>query len=60
MTIEYYHSIASEEFEVVKSEVGAERWENGRFRDAIRILNELCTSDEFETFLTLSAYRKIS
>ena len=60
MTVDYYKKIASEEFDVVKEEVGAQRWNTGRFEEAIDILNQLCTSEDFDTFLTLSAYRKIN
>ena len=49
----------SEEMERVKEEVGAEAYQEGRFREAIGIFSTMSTSKNFETFLTLPAYKKI-
>ena len=43
----------------VKNEVGAEAYQEGRFREAIGIFKTMSTSKDFESFLTLPAYKKI-
>ena len=59
MTADYFRKVMAEEIEVVKNELGDARWDAGHFDDAIALLEHLCTAEEFETFLTLGAYRKI-
>ncbi|MEZ5894193.1 MAG: malate synthase A [Parvularculaceae bacterium] len=59
MTADYFRAVMKEEVDVVKGEVGAERWASGRFDDAIGMLDALCVSETFDTFLTLGAYRKL-
>ncbi len=59
MTAAYFRRAATEELEVVKSEIGEERWRAGKFAEAPALLDALCVSDKFETFLTLGAYRQI-
>ncbi len=46
-----------EELENIKTYVGEERYQNGKFQLATEIFNELVCSDKFEEFLTLKAYR---
>jgi malate synthase len=46
--------------ERVKKEVGAENYSKGRFKEAIDIFRKMSTSPQFETFLTLPAYKKIA
>jgi malate synthase len=48
-----------EEMKRVKQEVGAEAYQEGRFKEAISIFKTMSTSKNFEAFLTLPAYRKI-
>ncbi|WP_237485488.1 malate synthase A [Vibrio hippocampi] len=45
-----------EEIEVVRNEVGEERFSNGRFSEAAQLMLALTTSDQLADFLTLSAY----
>ncbi len=59
MTAGYFRKVMAEEVEVVKSEVGEARWENGHFAEAISLLETLCVSENFDTFLTLEAYNRI-
>ena len=59
MTAEYFRKVTKEEIEVVKSEVGAERWQSGHFDEALKLLDALCVSEKFDTFLTLDAYQKL-
>ena len=48
-----------EEMKRVKEEVGAEAYQEGRFKEAIGIFKAMSTSKNFESFLTLPAYKKI-
>lgn len=59
MTADYFRKVMAEELEVVKAEVGEERWLNGHFDEAVKLLEPLCVAPDFDTFLTLSAYRQI-
>lgn len=59
MTAELFEKTLAEEVEVVKSEVGEERWKAGRFDEAIELMKSLCLSDDFKSFLTLGAYERI-
>ena len=59
MTVDYFRKAAAEEAEVVKSEVGEDRWNNGRFQEALDLMDALCVSDSFDTFLTLDAYKRL-
>jgi malate synthase len=46
--------------ERVKQEVGPETYAKGRFKEAIDIFRKMSTAPQFETFLTLPAYKKIA
>lgn len=59
MTADYFRKVMAEELDVVKSEVGEDRWNAGRFDEATALLEHLCVSEDFDTFLTLGAYNKI-
>jgi len=59
MTTDYFRKVMGEEIEVVKTEIGADRWDGGRFDEASELLDALCVSEEFDAFLTLEAYRRI-
>ncbi|MCI5046281.1 MAG: hypothetical protein MRY59_02170, partial [Aquisalinus sp.] len=59
MTADYFRKAMAEEIEVVKSEIGVERWSNGRFDEAIELFENLCLQDGFAEFLTLGAYEKL-
>lgn len=59
MTADYFRNVMAEELQVVRSEVGDEAWSTGHFDEAAKLLEPLCVSPEFDTFLTLSAYRKL-
>lgn len=43
----------------IKSDIGQERYQAGKFDEAAQLFEELVTQDEFEEFLTLKAYRHI-
>ena len=44
------------EMDAVRTEIGAGRFDRGRFKDAIALFERLVFSDEFEEFLTIPAY----
>jgi malate synthase len=48
-----------EEMNELSRTLGAERFDGGRFKDAIEIFSAMSTSAEYEDFLTLPAYRRI-
>ncbi len=49
----------AEELDTIREEMGAERFDGGRFDDAASIMDELTTSDELTDFLTLRTYPMI-
>ncbi|MDR9829111.1 malate synthase A [Vibrio sp. FNV 38] len=51
-----FEQYLSEEIEVVKTEVGGERFEQGRFAEAAQLMACLTTSDELTNFLTIPGY----
>ncbi|WP_428772318.1 malate synthase A [Vibrio sp.] len=46
----------AEEIGVVRSEVGEERFQSGRFDEAAELMEQLTTSDELTNFLTIPGY----
>jgi malate synthase len=59
VTKPFFEKCLKEEMARVAQEVGAEAYKKGRFREAIAIFRKMSTSAQFETFLTLPAYKKI-
>jgi malate synthase len=51
-----FDQLLDEEVANLKEELGAERFDGGRFADAIALFADLSTSETFEEFLTLPAY----
>ena len=47
--------LIDEEMARVRSEIGADSYDRGRFAEAVRLFRELSSSDDFEEFLTLPA-----
>lgn len=39
--------------------VGDEKFENGKYRTALELMNKLTEDKQFDEFLTLEAYEKI-
>lgn len=56
VTNELFKQYLSEEIEVVKQEVGEERYQTGRFEEAADLMTELTTSDQLTNFLTIPGY----
>jgi len=55
--LELYHDLRDEEIEHIKHYVGCKAYSEGKFPQAIALFNRLIVQDEFEEFLTLSAYK---
>ena len=49
-----------EELEVIKSEIGEDRYNAGRFKDASNLFAEMIKKEEFDEFLTLPAYNYLN
>ena len=56
VTYDLYKALLPEELEKIKQYVGEERFEKGRFKEAIDIFDMLIKADDFVEFLTLPAY----
>jgi malate synthase len=50
----------TEELEVIKSEIGENRYKSGRFKDASTLFSEMIKKDEFDEFLTIPAYNYLN
>jgi malate synthase len=48
--------LTKEELAKLRNELGADRYDSGRFREASQIFEKLMTNTEFPEFLTLIAY----
>ena len=49
-----------EELEVIKSEIGENQYNTGRFKDASTLFAEMIKKNEFDEFLTLPAYNYLN
>jgi malate synthase len=56
VTVERVEAAIREECDVIAREIGAERYHQGRFPEAIELFRRLCLATEFEEFLTIPAY----
>ncbi|PHS71672.1 MAG: malate synthase A [Cycloclasticus sp.] len=56
VTVELFRQLMIEELETIKSEVGEERFNAGRFDEAAKLMDRFTTSEELVDFLTVSAY----
>ena len=59
ITKEYFNKIFTEEINNIKKIVGSTSYNKGKFNEASDIFNKICTSRNFEEFLTISAYDKL-
>ena len=59
MTTAYFREALGDELDVVKSEVGEQRWAEGRFAEAANLMEKLCLEGEFAEFLILGAYDQL-
>jgi len=56
VTKELFTQYLNEEIEVVKTELGTERFNSGRFDEAAKLMADLTTSSELTNFLTVPGY----
>ncbi|MFN1534199.1 malate synthase A [Vibrio jasicida] len=56
VTKELFELYLKEEIEVVKQEIGEQRYQAGRFKEAADLMARLTTSDELTNFLTIPGY----
>ncbi len=54
-----YQLLKREELEKIKTLVGENNYENGKFKLAIILFDELVLAKDYKEFLTLSAYNHI-
>lgn len=59
ITEDLYEQLKTEELEKIKTYVGEENYQKGRFDQAISIFDKLVKSDDFKEFLTIPAYQLI-
>jgi malate synthase len=59
VTKELFRQYLQEEADVVKSEVGEQRWNDEPFTQALSLLEEITTADELVDFLTLPGYQQL-
>ncbi|WP_051045225.1 malate synthase A [Halalkalibacterium ligniniphilum] len=57
ITKELVTKYQQEELNKLKEELGQERFEEGRFSEAVSLFEQLISNDEFEEFLTLPGYQ---
>ncbi len=54
-----YSQMLEEEMDAIREEVGAERFDTGKFQLAAQLFDEMIRGEEFTDFLTLPAYEHI-
>jgi malate synthase len=59
VTAEKLSSIVREELAAIRAEIGAERFDSGRFDAASALFENLSIAPQFEEFLTLPAYDQL-
>ncbi|MEF1219794.1 malate synthase A, partial [Photobacterium damselae] len=52
-----FEQMLAEEMAVLEQELGSRIFEQGNYQQAAKFMNEITTSDELETFLTLPGYQ---
>jgi len=60
ITVELYRSLVPDQLSHIRNLVGDEKYENGKYELSAEIFDELVTSDNFEEFLTLPAYKYLN
>ncbi|MGH8139638.1 MAG: malate synthase A [Steroidobacteraceae bacterium] len=59
VTLELFRDLLSAERNRLASELGQQRYGQGHYEEAAQLLDDITASPEFQSFLTLSAYRKL-
>jgi len=60
LNMDLYRSMLPIQLDKIKSQVGEERYNNGKYELASEIFDELVTSEKFEEFLTIPAYKYLN
>jgi malate synthase len=60
ITMELVETLLNDEMDKLKAAMGEERFNAGRFAEAIKLFRDLVSSEKLETFLTLPAYKLIA
>ncbi|MGH8178286.1 MAG: malate synthase A [Steroidobacter sp.] len=60
VTAELFRTITREELDKLKAQVGEEAYVSGKYQHAAELIDKITTAAEFETFITLPAYREIN
>src|SRR5579872_3880702 len=58
VTVELFRELLAAEKKRLAAQLGPQRYAQGNFDSAALLLDEITTASEFQSFLTLSAYRK--
>ena len=59
ITVELFRAMLGQERQRLAAELGPQRYGQGHYEEAAQLLDDITTAGEFQTFLTLSAYRKL-
>ena len=59
VTVELFRRVLDEELAGIRDALGNDRYAGGEFERARDLLDEICTTGEFRSFLTLAAYQHI-
>jgi malate synthase len=59
VTLELFHQLLAEEKEKIRTHVGTDRYANGRYKQASRLLVRLTEQETFEEFLTIPGYQQL-
>lgn len=59
VTLELVRAITREELAKIRAEIGAERYDGGKFAEAAKLFDDFVASDELAEFLTLAAYEQL-
>lgn len=60
VTLALFRELLAEERQRLAKMLGAPAYEEGQFEAAAALLDDITTLDEFQTFLTLAAYRRLA
>jgi malate synthase len=60
VTASMFRDLLAAEQKRLAAELGEDAWTRGNFKRAGQLLDEITTSEEFATFLTLAAYRELA
>ncbi len=60
VTPELFESVLRDEMAKVRSAIGPDVYDQGRFREAVDLFREMSLAHEFAEFLTIPAYKLIT